>query len=182
MASNLNVKTRVSTIGTYSNQIGNGDNAQYGFSIKQDITLTDGTVDDQANRIWTSQGRSLADTASSTIDVYDFAGEDIGAGDGKDPFGQTMLLAEVVMLLVKNTSPSTGGDLVVGGDGTTAAWNSIFNGSDTAEAVVQPGGALMIQARYDGAYAVADITNHLLKLSASGGAVTYDVVIAGRNA
>lgn len=144
-------------------------------------TLSSGTGANAADRIWSDLDRALSSGATEDIDVYDLAAFDIGQGAGKDASGASWALAEVVCLLVYNASTSAG-TLLVGGKGTTAAWNSIFNGDDDAKLPIVPGGWFQIFAPTDPAYAVADTSNHLLKMEASGGAVTYGVVIIGRSA
>ena len=142
---------------------------------------TSGTAADKADRCWTDKGRTLTSGNSEDIDVYDFGSLDIGAGAGLDPLGQALALAEIVAMLIQNSSASAG-DLVVGGKGTTAAWNSLFNADDDAVLVIKPGGFVLLYAPTDPAYAVADTANHLLKMAASGGDVTYDIHILGRSA
>jgi len=44
------------------------------------------------------------------------------------------------------------------------------------------GGLFLLAAPDDPAYAVADTSNHLLRVNASGGNITYDIAILGRNA
>jgi hypothetical protein len=182
MASALSAKLRVQFLGQLTSQIGGGDNAKWAFSFKQFVELTNGTADDQADRVWGAVGRSVVAGAAVTLDIHDFAGEDIGGGDGNDAFGQDITLAEVCGLLAINTTVTGGGNLLVGGDGTTAAWNSPFNGDDDALVVVPPGGAFVVQSRYDGeGFAVTDTSNHLLKLASSAGTVTYTLVVIGRD-
>ncbi len=143
--------------------------------------LTTGTEATKADRFFISQSRTLIDAAYEDIDLYDFSATDIGNGTGKDPLGQQQTNAEVVMLLVKNHSDSTG-DVVVGGKSTVQAWNSPFNGSDSSTLVVKPDGFVILYGASDPAYAVANTTNHVLKIAASGGAVTYDIVVVARSA
>jgi len=143
--------------------------------------LTSGTTAGKVDRIWAHLGRDIVSAASETIDVYDFGSLNIGGGAGKDALGQSLALAEVVAILIVNSEESDG-ILNVGGDGTTAAWNSPFGGSDTAYTPVMPGGAWLIFSPTDPAYVVADTSNHLLKLAASGGDVTYQMILLGRSA
>ena len=142
--------------------------------------IQSGTGAGQANRFWSDRGRTLESAATETLDLYDFAGIDVGAGAAKDALGQDMVLADIVAIIVEVTAASAG-TLLVGGDGTAAAWNSPFNGDDAAVMPVFPGGLILLYAPTDPAYAVADASNHLLKFTASGGAVEYDIHILGRS-
>ena len=141
-----------------------------------------GTGSGQADRFWQSTGRTLSSAATEDLDVYDLGSLDIsGAGAGRDALGQLWTVAEIAGLLVFNRSTSAG-NLLVGNNNTTAAWNSILNASDTAAITLPPSGILLLTSTNDPAWAVADATNHLLRFTASGGAVTYDVYLLGRSA
>jgi len=149
------------------------------FGEQNSVTFTGGTGANQANRVWPSENRILSTSASELIDVYDFGTLDIGSGAGKDQHGGSLALTGIKGFYVKNRSTSAG-NLLVGGEGTTAAWNSLFNGSDTALISLPPGAIVMITNPSSAGYAVADTTNHLLKIAAdSGGAVAYDIAIVG---
>ena len=143
--------------------------------------LKTGTETNQADRLYVSKSRTLADTAFEHFDLYDLGSYDIGAGAGKDQLGQDWSSAEIVTLAVFSASTSTG-DVLVGGIGSANAWNSGFNGSDSSEVVVKPGGFIAMHAPSDPAYACANLSNHALKILASGGDVTYDVVVVARSA
>lgn len=182
MPRSFNGKLTVMAGGTLVNTLTDGrqvsvshDPADYGQN------LLDGIVLDKANRIWESKGRVIASAASEDIDVYDFGSIDIGAGAGLDALGQALALAKIVLVLIRNRATSVG-TLLVGGKATTAAWNSPFNADDDALTPVLPGGVLLWYAPSLAGYAVADTTNHLLKMAASGGDVTYDITIIGRTA
>lgn len=153
-----------------------------GVDFSPAVALTSGTGDDAADRIWSDTGRAITSGANDDIDVYDLGSIDIGAGAGRDAVGQTVTLAEVVAFLIVNKSTSTG-TITVGGEGSTAAWNSPFGGSDTATfGPIKPGGFLFAYSPDDPAWAVADTSNHLLRIAASGGNVEVDVCILGRSA
>lgn len=152
-----------------------------GFTRSPATTLTSGTGANMADRIWSDMDRALSSGATEDLDLYDLASFDIGAGAGKDAAGQSWALVEVVSLLVYNASTSVG-NLLVGGKAATTAFNSIFNSDDNAKTTVYPGGWVHWFAPTDPAYAVADVSNHLLKFEASGGAVTYGVCVLGRSA
>lgn len=144
-------------------------------------TLATGTGADQADRLWSSAGRVLTSGSGETIDLYDLAAINIGAGAGLDALGQSFALAEIACLAIKNLASSVG-NLLIGGEGTAATWNSLFDGSDTAKLTLRPGGVFVAYAPVDPAYAVADVANHLLRIAASGGDVTYDILFIGRSA
>ena len=144
-------------------------------------SLTTGTAVDKADRAWCDESRALSSGSSENLDMFDLASFDIGAGAGRTALGQTLSLVEIVAVAITNLSTSAG-SLVVGGEGSAATWNSLFNGSDTATLIFPPGGGALFVCPNDPAWAVADTSNHLLKFAASGGAVTYSVAFLGRSA
>lgn len=161
-----------------------GSNVSSSASLGQTVTpasQSTGTGANQHDRFWGDQSRSLASGATEDIDLYDLGTIDIGAGAGKDALGQSIALAELTGLLVRNLSTSAG-NLKVGGKGTTAAWNSLFDSDDDAKIVLPPGGFFLVFVPADPAYAVADSSNHLLKIEASGGDCQYDLQLVGRSA
>lgn len=148
------------------------------------IEIASGTLASMADRCWSDKGRTLTSGNDVQIDVFDFGGENVGAGDGMDPLGQDIELAEIVGILAVNDS-SSDGDLVLGGDqgeANAADFNIPWNAVDGDAIIVKPGGFLLLVAPPDPAYAVADSTAHMLTCGASGGDITYDLHILGRSA
>src|SRR4030067_1117198 len=66
--------------------------------------LRDGVEVNQISRAWCDTDRSLASGNTEDIDIYDFAGEDIGAGDGRDGLGLLIEMDEVVTFCVRHVS------------------------------------------------------------------------------
>jgi len=156
--------------------------AAQGAAYSPATALSSGTAANKADRIWTSLARALASGGNESIDLYDFGSLDIGGGAGRDAVGQLITLAEIVAILIQNNASSAGG-LIIGGEGSGAAWNSGFGGSDSAVTpTIAPGGWWQLFTPADPALVVTDTTNHLLKIAATGGAVTYDIHILGRSA
>ena len=140
------------------------------------FNYTSGTSANQANRLIQNTDRSLSDTATEDLDLYDLAGFD----STSDLVGTTVTFAEIVGLLIRNDSTSTG-NLLVGGKGDSTAWTSMLaNNSDII--TLLPGAAIALAVGSDPGYVVTDTTNHILKMAASGGDLTYDIYILGRNA
>lgn len=157
--------------------------ASAAHGAQQAVTFSaSGTGAGQADRFWQSTGRTLASGGAEDIDVYDLGSLDIsGAGAGRDALGQAWTVAEIAGMLVFNRAASAG-KLLIGGKGTSAAWSDWLNANDDAELTLPPSGIFLIAATNDPAWAVADTTNHLLTMTASGGAVTYDLYLLGRSA
>lgn len=136
-----------------------------------------GTTAGKADRV--KLNKAAAQTISSggnvDLDMYDFANWPTTT----DPLRNTITFAEVVALVIINVGP---GDLIVGGNGTAAAWQAPFAADDTFKLTVRAGGFFALGAPGDPAYAVADSSNHLLRLAASGGDATYQIMALGRSA
>lgn len=182
MADSLTASIKASIDGNFTNTLTNsGGTVAVNIAKSIVLSITDGTTTGKADKIWNSTARSLSGANSESIDVYDFGAIDIGTGVGEDALGNPLTLADIVALIIENNSSSTG-NLTIGGEGSAAAWNSIFNTSDTAEiGPLPPGGFFIIGSGNDPAFAVADSSNHLLKLTSSA-TLTYDIVIIGRSA
>lgn len=142
-------------------------------------TLADGTTADCADKIWKSEGRALTGATSETIDLFDLGSINIGAGAGKDCFGGSWATVEIVGVFIFNDG---GGNLTIGGDGTTACWNAAFNADDDgAVGPIGPGGFFAIYRPDNPAFTCADTSNHLLKI-ASSATLTYDIWVIARSA
>lgn len=140
-----------------------------------DTNLTSGTGKDKADRLW-HDTRTLTATTSEKIDMYDLAID--GGAAGEDSLGQTVAAAVVKSITIRNKNTTAGNDLKVFGEGSAAAWNSPMDGSDTAKVVIGPGGSLTLEAPAAAGYAVADTSNHLLKIDNPGASsITYDIIV-----
>lgn len=171
----------VSVQGTPANALSADDvSVSVLMSLAVNEALTSGTGASNTDRVWQDKGRSLA-VGTEDIDVFDFAGEDVGAGAGLDALGQAITLAEIMCIFVRNRS-TNGAILDIGGKSATTAWNSLFVADDDAKLRIHPTGFACIGSVADPAYAVADTTNHLLTMTASVATVTYDIMILGRSA
>ena len=134
-----------------------------------------------ADKCWYSTARSLSGATSEDIDMFDLGTINIGAGAGLDPLGGTWATVEVVAVLITNDSTSTG-NLTIGGKAATTAWNSPFSGDDNYTfGPIHPGGGMLFWSPANPAYAVADVSNHLLKIASSASA-TYSISILARSA
>ena len=161
-----------SSTGTSSNTISH--------SISRSFTT--GTTAAKADRIWHDKGRTLIQSGTEDLDLYDLAAFDTGAGAGLDALGQDWVCVDVVGLLIHNNA-SSAGNLVVGNKNGVTAWNSLFNASDTGAIVLGPDAFFLYYNPANPAAVVADSTNHILTFTENGtGAVTFDVTVVGRSA
>lgn len=138
-------------------------------------SLSTGSGLNQANYVFADR-RSLNASTAENIDMY--------APAVRDALGQTLTLSKVKALYIHNRGGSTlsASDIVaVGGEGSAATWNSPFSGSDSFEMSLEPDGKLVLISPSAAGYAVANTTNHLLKVENLNGAqaITYDIIIIG---
>lgn len=182
MADTLTATIKASMSGSFINTLSNsGGSVSALVELILTLSTTDGTTTGKADKIWASKARSLSGATSENIDVYDFGVIDIGTGAGEDALGNSQTLTEIVAMLIENKSTSTG-NLTIGGEGSAAAWQTPFGASDTATfGPFPPGGFMLFAAGADPAFAVADSSNHLLKITSSD-TLTYDIYIIGRSA
>lgn len=142
--------------------------AQDPLNFTQTLTLTNGTGANQADQSWHDQ-RSLASSAYEELDVN---------GVLADAFGDTLTLARVKVLYVRNLSSDDA--LLIGG----AAANALGLFSDNSDKLkLPPGGILLITA--PDATGIAVGSNDKLRLEHSGQTSTsldYEIVIIGASA
>lgn len=140
------------------------------------LSLADGTSADQADQLFQDEGIAISSGNNVDLDLYDLA----NFGLQTDPLRNSITFAEIVGILITNDSDSAG-DLIVGGNGTAAAWTDwLQTNSDTLR--IAPGGFECAGNPANPAFAITDSSNHLLRLAASGGDVTGNVYLLGRSA
>jgi len=147
-------------------------------TINRTATFANGTGANQAQREWTSIGRTLSAGANEDLDMFDLGTVDIGGGAGNDALGLAHAITGVKMLYVHNRSTS-GGVLTVGNKNATTAFNTIFNASDVAAITLAPGATFLFINESAAGVAVADSSNHLLKFLDAGSGCTFDVSFIG---
>jgi len=141
------------------------------------LSLSTGTIADSADIYYQQTDTALLSAANDDLDMYDLA----SFAAAVDFFGAAIVNVEIVALAIRNQASSSG-DLVFGGEGSAAAWNSLFSASDTSTMTLTPGGIFLIALPENPALTVADTSNHLLRINASGGNITYDLAFLGRSA
>ncbi len=140
----------------------------------QTVRLENGTSGaNKADGGLTSKNRELSSGSDETIDLYDLGNLDIGFGAGRDSVGLQQQNAEIIGLMIVNVG-GTGfeGDLIVGGEGTGAAWADFLQ-SDSTTLRLPPKSWMAIGCDGSDPWTVTDVTSHLLKFAASGANVKY---------
>lgn len=141
--------------------------------------IEDGISASQANRAWRTTSETILSGATLDIDVYDFAGFDIGAGAGNDAIGQALVLEEVVTLILKHRSGAGQLEIAPTAHAQKLAWVpslTVANGG-----ALKAGGVFMMHQPDTDAFDVQDGVSHILRLKANGGDVLFDLYILGRN-
>jgi hypothetical protein len=156
-----------------------GSSVSLGISQGPPVALTNGTGANQANRFWQSTGRTLTGGTNEDLNLYSFAGLDIGAGAGNGPLGGALAQTEIVGLLIVNESGSVG-NLNIGGQGTANAWTSWISSNAATVGPFKPGSCFEMFVPLQPALVVGAANNNLLRIAAAGGNVLYDIYILGR--
>lgn len=140
--------------------------------------LADGVETDEANRPWEDRDRELASGADEDIDIFDFAGQDIGAGAGNDGTGQALTIEEVVFIAIVHT----------GGDGqleitpsASDGWTPIGEHTVALGGALREGGVFLKHQPHAAGFDVVDGASHKINLKAVGGDLTYTIAILGRS-
>lgn len=175
-------KVEVTLSALLKNILTDASEVQFNMDNKVTLNLQHGTVLNQANRGNQSKSRILSAASSEVLDLYDLAALDVGGGPGKDVLGLSVANVELIGLLAYNVGDAgNDGSLIIGGEGTGAAWADFIQ-SDTATLRIPPTGFMLIGCGKDPAWLINDVSNHLLKFAASGGAVKYNVAWLTRDA
>jgi hypothetical protein len=129
--------------------------------------LSEGNGDNQAEAVWHAENQTLADAASTTLDLTALTRTILG-----DLHTVTFLTVKALLIVNQGTS---GGQLLVGG-AAADEWSAPF-GADGDQVVVPLDSPLLLANRQAG-WSI-DAANRNLKLTASGGEVTYSIAIVG---
>lgn len=141
--------------------------------------LQDGIDANQANRCWADKDRTLASGNTVDIDLYDFAGEDIGAGDGNDGLGLALALEQIVTFIVYQSSGAGRLELMPTNPTNYCTWMpslTVANG-----AALKAGGLFMLHQPAAGGLDITDASSHKIRVGANGGAIVYDIYVLGRH-
>jgi len=151
-------------VGTFTGS-GTLDSLVERIDIQNEQALSNGNTaaTTNANQIWTDS-RSLTAT-SENLDL---------AGGLTDAFGSTLTFTTVKLLMIKNTSTTSGENLTLSGNFLEL---DPFSGtSPTLD--IDPGGVLFLSSPIDG-YTVTGSTADILTINSGSDTITYEIVIVG---
>ena len=142
--------------------------------------ILSGVSASQANRAWELRAHTIINGTTIDIDLYDYAGWDIGAGAGNDALGQTLTIEEIVCLVVKQVSGD--GQLEIqpsvptSGGLTWAPQMTVANGG-----ALRAGACICLFCSHTHGFDIDDGVSHVLRLGAKNGHVVADVYVLGRH-
>lgn len=129
--------------------------------------LSDGSGDNQAEAVWHLESQLLMLGASCVYDLGALARTILGTS-------HSLVFTAIKALLIVNES-ADGGELLVGGDATDP-WSEPFGGE--GDRVVVPADSALLLSNRQSGWPV-DSAARNLRLTASGGDVTYSIALVG---
>lgn len=144
-------------------------------------TITDGIGASQADRGWQSVGRTLQNGASEVIDLFDFAGTDIGAGAGLDALGQTLNIQKLVGIAIVNNNAITSNAVLHVEPDPTAGFTALGSHNSANGGGLAPQGLIFKCQPHGNGLDITDGSNHRLRMTAVEGSLTYSIYLLGRS-
>ena len=169
-----NISTQV------NNLLTSGKSAQGSVSFSRDLKMADGVSANQANRA-IEYSAEISSGGNLVIDLYDWAGIDGGAGAGNDIVGQALTLEEIVVIAISNENAIGAAGLLQIEPDASAGWDPIGSHTVADGAALRGQGVLIKAQPAEAGFDITDASSHRIKLTASGGAVTFKIVVLGRN-
>lgn len=144
-------------------------NPQDFLAFRKSIGLVNGTGANQANRRWSSPGRSLGGSASESLDL---------AGVLLDYRGNAITFARIKIIAIHNNGPN----VIQIGSGSNAFVNWVPD--NTGHRIqLRSGGGVILYAPDATAYAVTGGTADQLQITnTTSGTITYDIALIGSSA
>ena len=163
---------------TAKNTLASSVNVSGPVNMSQQIVLSDGVSANQANRTWYFT-ETLASGAERTIDLYDAASLDAGAGAGNDPLGLPVAMEEIVAIAIKNKNVITSTGILTIEPSASNGWLGL--GSHTGNNGLRGQGSISKIQPHETGLDVTDLSNHKLKLTAVNADVEYEIIVYGRS-
>jgi hypothetical protein len=141
--------------------------------------LQSGVEANQANRIWADTDHEISSGLTEDFDLYDFAGEDIGAGDGKDGLGLALAIEEIVTFCIRKTGGAGQLELMPSNPSNHITWMpslTVANGG-----ALKDDGMLLLHQPDEAGFDITDASSHMIRVGANGGAVIFDMYVIGRH-
>lgn len=177
-----NPKFTLNTSANYQNTLTDGGVSNVKQpSLAYKPSLTSGIGANQGNRGWESKNRTLSSAATETLDLYDMAGVDIGAGAGLDGLGQAILFEEIAFIVIVNENAiDAAGQLEIEPDASNG-WAPIGTHTAATGGALRGQGILAKGQPAEQGFEITDASSHRIKFTANGGDVTYSLYLIARN-
>ena len=173
------IKAKIDIAATVANLLTDGTiKATAQIRLSSDESLTSGVSANQCDRAVKHEA-TITSGGTLTIDLYDFAGIDSGAGAGVDPVGQAVAFEEIMLIAIKSKSTSAG-SLELSPNATNG-WTPIGTHDVSTGRAIRAGGIFILYNPDTSGFAVTDGANHRIDLDANGGDVTFELLVLGRH-
>lgn len=176
-----NAKVTVQLTSTVTNTLVDNTNTVVSapISFVKTFSIPDGIDIGQASRAWQWQG-TLNAGSQIELDLLTFSGFDLGAGDGKDVLGLELTMLEIVAIAISNDNDAGAAGLLEIYPHAVNGWQAIGRHTVATTGALLANG-MLLKVQSDDPGLVADNTSKVLVLNASGGSVSYKIVIFGRH-
>ena len=144
-------------------------------------TLASGFSAGQTNRGWQSKSRVLYNGGAETLDLYDMAGVDIGAGAGLDGVGQAIVFEEIVAIAIVNDNAVTAPGLLQIEPSSSNGFTALGSHTVALGGAIAGQGCVFKAQPHENGFNITDASNHNLKMTAIEGPVTYSIYILARH-
>lgn len=141
-------------------------------SISEALSWTDGTGSGESNRLWGDEQRSISAASNDDLDL---------AGGLTDVFGNTITMARVKMIYIKNRDTTAGKVLRVGAAGTNPI--STLFGATPDYLIIPPSGYLWLATGDATAWALTAGSADVLRIAnPNASSIEYDILLVGSSA
>ncbi len=171
MADTLAVDIKTSLNWSFQNPLALGTLADVS-KLEYAGSISNGTSTNQADELWHSQ-RVLSSISFEDIDLTNLTNQ---------VFGNTITinLARVKVLMIINTSTTSGDELLIGGAGSANnAWSGPFYADQDTRIGVPSGSVLLLTNKLAG-WAVTNNASDILRIdNSTPNSITYQIVLVG---
>jgi len=150
-------------------------------NCSESLVLSNGVGDNQANRGWMSENLAIASGAQETLDIYDLASTDIGAGAGRDGVGQLIVYEEIVGIVIVNENLVTAAGQLEILPASSEGWTPIGTHTVATGGALPGQGVLCKFNPSENGFDIDEATSHRITMRAVGGAVTRSIYLLARH-
>ena len=171
MADALTIDVKTSVNWSFQNPLALGTVSDVS-KLAYTASLSDGTDANEVDKLWHDQ-RILSPTAYEDLDLTSLT---------NTVFGNTITIsfAKVKLVLIINTSTTSGDDLLVGGAGSANnAWSAPFNADQDAKIGLPADSTLLLMNKPTGWTVTNSASDKLRIHNPTGNSITYKIALVG---